>query len=177
MRALLGISVLLLFCGAAALWQTRTFRELRRERTAAAARAAGRPLPADATAVPGGAGDLEPGWGVVVVGRPSGAPAVAAPATLDEPTSGRETPAAALDVGAVQAEIDWIKARSGTLGDFVLQVRSGQTLSQIFQDHYGSYEPALVKALARYNGLSDEHKLRVGSELHLPDLGRLEALR
>jgi nucleoid-associated protein YgaU len=59
------------------------------------------------------------------------------------------------------------------LPDFELEVRAGQTLSQIAYAHYGTAPEALVKALATYNGLSDPDALRAGRRLLLPDRSKL----
>lgn len=56
-----------------------------------------------------------------------------------------------------------------TLPDAELEVRPGQTLSEIAFAAYGTANPGLVEALARYNGLGDPDDLRVGTTLRLPE--------
>jgi nucleoid-associated protein YgaU len=54
-----------------------------------------------------------------------------------------------------------------------MEVRGGQSLSVICQQHYGSARPGIVKALATYNGLSSPDKIRKGQTLHLPGIDKL----
>jgi nucleoid-associated protein YgaU len=107
----------------------------------------------------------------VIVGRPSGAAPVAderprrreddtvpaAPIAEEVGTPGR---AAALPEGAPR--------------EFQLVVQSGQSLSTICKAHYGSGRIALVRALAKYNGLADANHLRAGQSLQLPPLEKLD---
>jgi nucleoid-associated protein YgaU len=149
-----AILLLLLTCafGSAALWQERKVAQLERER-AEALRAAGgaAPLPLEQR--------LAPGEGVVIVGRPSGA----------EPVEVSPPQVAA---AAAQGE-DWERAAAERLGDFELEVRPGQTLSQIAHAHYRSHAPELLRALAAYNGLADPDRVKAGQRLRLPPVEKL----
>lgn len=58
--------------------------------------------------------------------------------------------------------------------DAELVVEPGQSLSKIARAHYGTAPVALVRALARYNGLADEGALRAGQTLRLPPLEVLQ---
>ena len=155
-----AVALLLFFAaafGLAALWQSRRVEALKAERRLAA-------QIQDGEIGDSASGLIEAGWGVVVVGAPSGveppaaAPEVDAgdPAVVDQPQPAPPAPGDAL------------------LGDFELVVEAGQTLSKIAKAHYGSAARDLVGALARYNGLADENALRAGQRLKLPPLDQLE---
>lgn len=149
-----AILLLLLACafGGAALWQERHVARLERERAEALHAAGGAaPLPLEQR--------LAPGEGVVIVGRPSGAE----PVEVLPPQP----------VGAVAQGEDWERAASERLGDFELEVRPGQTLSQIAHAHYRSHAPELLRALAAYNGLADPDRVQAGQKLRLPPIERL----
>ena len=149
MRGLVLLILLAAAFGLAALWQQRHLAELQAARRAAEAEADGvlRSTPN---------GDLAPGQAVLLVGRPSGA----------EPRP-RPTPAEqAMPPAAPQAE--------SALEDYALEVQPGQTLSGIAYLHYQESGPALVRALAAYNGLEDPDQLRAGKALRLPPRQRLE---
>lgn len=138
---------------------------------------------------PGGgpppSGPAAAGWGSVIVrattGRAptpiesSGEPAALRPKPSERRAAGPEGPDSAPaptepDGDPLQAAI---QVESEPLPDLELVVRSGQTLSEIAQDHYGTSRPSLVLALARYNGLEDPDRVRVGATIRLPDRERL----
>jgi len=151
-----------LFC-LAWVWQTGTVRGLRRARAATTGVARG------------GSEDpefpiLAEGWGVVVVGDPSGADPVepprapaAAPPPAQEPVT--QEPAAAGPA--------WLALESRALGDYRLVVRRGQTLSTIAVEYYGALQEGLVAALARYNRLESADALAEGQTLLLPERAKL----
>jgi nucleoid-associated protein YgaU len=148
MRALILLLVLAGSFALAAVWQRRHVAELR------AARQEAESEPASPAA---GAPTLAPGEALLVVGRPSGAEPRPRPADPVVPQkSGGEGGASALS-------------------DFTQLVQDGQTLSGIAHVHYGQSGPALVRALATYNELSDPDQLKVGQSLRLPPIERLQA--
>ncbi len=170
MRLLAGFVLLLALFGAAALWQSRTLAGMREQRALEQLRDDG---VSDRVA----AADLPAGWGLVVVGRPSGAePVAAGPQTLPDaaPADADAASAPPTFEGPADAEA-WIAERAAALPDFELEVRAGQTLSQIALDHYGRCGEDLVDRLARYNGLASPDALRAGDAILLPELERLEA--
>ena len=61
-----------------------------------------------------------------------------------------------------------------SLPDLELLVPPGATLSEIAAEHYGTAAPALVAALAAYNGLTSPDALRSGTRLKLPSRERLD---
>jgi nucleoid-associated protein YgaU len=147
MRALLLLLVLAAAFALAAVWQRKHVAELRAARSAAEAAPAPSPDPL--------APELAAGEAVLIVGRPSGAeprPRPSQPAP-PQPRSVEKEP---------------------TLADFTQEVQGGQTLSGIAHVHYGQSGPALVRALAAYNGLSDPDQLRAGQTLRLPPIEKLE---
>lgn len=101
--------------------------------------------------------EYEAGWGRVIVGAPSGAP----------PAGSNPTPPA-----APQATTPKAAPR-----EFRLTVQSGQSLSKICQEHYGSARAEWVNRLAQYNQLSSPADLKAGQELRLPPLETLLAER
>jgi nucleoid-associated protein YgaU len=145
MRALLLLLVLAGAFALAAVWQRKHVEELRAARSAAEAAPAPDPL----------APELAAGEAVLIVGRPSGA----------EPRSRPNEPAAP-QMRRVESE--------PALSDFTQEVQGGQTLSGIAHVHYGQSGPALVRALATYNGLSDPDQLRAGQTLRLPPIEKLQ---
>jgi nucleoid-associated protein YgaU len=156
------VLALLLACGfgAAALWQREHFARIDAERRALEAEQ-------DALAAPTPSGTLSAGQAVLVIGRPSGAQALARPAAIEDPPT---EPAA-----EVQPPSDPDQpAGSSLLDDSELEVQPGQTLSGIAHLYYGKHGAALLSALARYNGLADANSLRAGAKLRLPPLEVLE---
>jgi nucleoid-associated protein YgaU len=154
-----GLILLLLLAGAfglAAWWQDRHLSELQAQRRQAEAEA-------DGIVRRGDTGTLGPGEAVLIVGRPSGATPRPRPQAPSQESPGVRP--AAPDQPPV-AEIE--------LGDFSLEVQSGQTLSGIAYLRYGRSGPGIVRALAAYNGLADPDELRAGQVLRLPALEALE---
>jgi nucleoid-associated protein YgaU len=145
MRALLLLLVLAGAFALAAVWQRNHVAELRAARDAAEAASAPAPDPL--------APELAAGEAVLIVGRPSGAEP-----RPTEPAPQKPRPSAS----------------EPTLSDFSQEVQSGQTLSGIAHVHYGQSGPALVRALAHYNGLSDPDQLRAGQTLRLPPIEKLQ---
>ncbi len=157
MRAVLLLGLLAAGFGLAAVWQRRHLDELRRQRQADEAVAAGELARTHS-------GELAPGAGVLLVGRPSGAepvprPARAARAAPSDPVLGPAPVGPHPDLA---------------LGDFSLEVQPGQSLSGIAYLHYGRSGPSLLRALAEYNALPDPDRLRAGQILKLPPLESLE---
>jgi len=148
MRALILLLVLAGAFAVAAVWQRRHVEELRAARTEAESKPAS--PAAEALA-------LAPGEALLVVGRPSGA----------EPRQRPADPVVPQKSGGQGSAL--------ALSDFTQVVQDGQTLSGIAHVHYGQSGPALVRALATYNELSDANQLQVGQALRLPPIERLQA--
>ncbi len=160
MRLIAVLLVLASLFGLAWAWQAGTLDALRRESRAAAGDSGGRRDPEFAP--------LPEGWGVVVIGKPSGAAPV--PGSVD-----RAAPALPADASSVPeaSDADWVALEERALGDFRVEVFAGQTLFSITQMHYGSANQELCAALARYNGIHDPAALEVGETLLLPPVERL----
>jgi nucleoid-associated protein YgaU len=163
------VAILLAFAaafGLAAWWQSRRIDRLRRESELAQKLRDGELGETSSGIVP-------QGWGVVVVGRPSGA----------EPIGGErgEVEDAVEYEDATEARPDSAPASAATppaldpasLADFELTVAPGHSLSEIAKEHYGTASGAVVGALARYNGLTDADRLTAGQRLLLPPIERL----
>jgi len=174
----------------ATVWQSHWTAELREHRDEAWERAAAGPQP---SLYPGGSGPqigplLTPeGRSIaatghrrhdgtdrarVLVGRPSGAAPIPAP---EPPPTARgrflQAPIRADEVAPAFAEAD---VEPGLVEPaFTMEVRGGQSLSVICQQHYGSARPRIVQALAAYNGLASPDKIRKGQTLHLPRIDTL----
>jgi LysM repeat protein len=144
--------------GLAGFWQSHRLKELERERALAI-----RIQEGELSQTPSGL--LAAGTGVVVIGRPSGAEPIGGGAN-DEPaaTPVVQTPQQPEEQAAPQPAPE----QPAPLADFELSVEQGQTLSSIAREHYGSASPALVRALAAYNGLADGNALPIGQKLKLP---------
>ncbi len=168
MRTLILVLILACGFGAAALWQQQRTARLREERALAAQVAAGQ-----AAMTPSGM--LGPGEAVVVIGRPAQQPSapgidsrqVPAPLPGGTPAPG---PGAKLPANLPQTPP---AVPAPVLGDFVLEVGAGQSLSKIAHAHYGHAPVELVTKLAQYNGMADANALRAGMKLKLPTLERL----
>jgi nucleoid-associated protein YgaU len=161
MRSLILVLILACAFGVAALWQQSRTQRLREERALAARVASG-----EAAMTPSGL--LGPGEAVVVIGRPSGAPA--AP-RANAPKGGPPAPRSTVPASPTPAPPP--AAPPAPLGDFVLEVGAGQSLSKIAHAHYGHAPVELVTKLAQYNGMADPNALRAGMQLKLPTLERL----
>lgn len=164
MRFILGLTILFAVFAVSSLWHgqeqkalliQREFLQAENEREAKAALAGS----FDGVVPPR---ENEPGWGDVVVGRPSGADRVE---PAPQVNYGQPTPA----TGQPQ---NWGTMEAGSPppapADFELTIQSGQVLSSIVATHYGRVSPDLEQRLAKYNGLSSPDKLRVGKKLKLP---------
>lgn len=129
---------------------------------------------------PAPSGPATAGWGSVIVRATTGRPPtpIESPGEPDalgpQPTARRaprpagpdSVPGSTTPSDPIQVAI---QVESEPLPDLELVVRSGQTLSEIAQEHYGTSRPSLVLALARYNGLDDPDRVRVGATIRLPD--------
>jgi nucleoid-associated protein YgaU len=161
-----AVALLLFFAaafGLAALWQSHRVEALKRERELAVRLEQG-----EIASSPSGL--IESGWGVVVVGTPSG---VAVPPRATAERNDGATPSAPPPVDTTPRPTE-PRPEDQQLGDFELVVESGQTLSKIAKAHYGTAARDVVRALARYNGLADENELKLGQALKLPALDRLQ---
>lgn len=148
MRALLGILILGGLFLTAASWQKNQTKSLRAQRRAEYG------LPTDASEVHANAD-----WSVLVLGRPSGAQ------PLHDPERGGE----AAPIRAVPPSGDAPPDPPSVAPDATHEVRSGEYLGGICDRQYGTSKPALVKAVARYNGLTSPDAIRAGDLLLLPD--------
>jgi nucleoid-associated protein YgaU len=116
--------------------------------------------------------DLPGGFGRVVVGAPSGAPAIEGqrpPAGPPRPREGTgpAKPGPAPAPGA-QAAFDRLRRHV---------VRRGDSISEICTQFYGTAREDVVEAVARVNGLSNPGAIREGQELVLPPLDELGGSR
>jgi hypothetical protein len=192
-KLLVGVLGLIAAFAAAALWQSRWHAEAEAEREALRSGSA-----SSIELVPEGA---EPGWGRVIVGRPSGAdpvqPSARAPSSVEldprtvEPTaqpSAAPTPARGAPPPVATPPRDGSTplvppagsasaTRGGALpaAEPTIVVGAGQSLSTVCQSQYGTSRPDVVQALARYNGLKDVNVVRAGDTLRVPPLDRLMA--
>ena len=151
MRTLILILILACGFGSAALWQQLRVERLHEERVLAAEIRAGNVAETKS-------GVLGKDEAVVVIGRPAGAPPQAP--VINDPKIPAPPPPVVVPPPA-------------PLGDFLLEVSSGQSLSKIAHDHYGHAPAELVTKLAHYNGLADANALRTGMQIKLPTLERL----
>lgn len=77
--------------------------------------------------------------------------------------------------------VDWVAVETEAapvgeqLPDFTLEIRSGQTLSQVAQDHYGTYRSGVLEALVDYNGLKNANAITAGQTIALPEREKLMA--
>ena len=170
-RALILLLLLACAFGGAALWQQLRTQRLREERALAAQVAAGK-----LAMTPSGV--LGTDEGVVVVGRPALSTATGLQAGIGIPGPAAPTPAPpsappSIAPGAPGSPGPSKPAAPPPLGDFVMEVGAGQSLSQIAHDHYGHAPVELVTKLAQYNGMSDANALKAGMKLKLPPLERL----
>jgi nucleoid-associated protein YgaU len=159
-RALLLALALAGLFGAAFWWQERHWAGIRAEQSAIAAEQ-------DALAANTPSGTLAAGHAVLVVGNPSGAPAVPRRVAARPPP----TPPRATESGPA-ADPDQ-PVSDGPLPEFELVVQPGQTLSGLAHLHYGEHGGQLLRALARHNGLADPDQLRAGAVLRLPPIETL----
>lgn len=123
-----------------------------------------------------------PGWGRVVLGAPSGAPArprpaapespTPAPPTVDGPRASSSHTAPLDDDGPVAPPAE---PPPRYPADLELVVRPGQSLSKIVAQSYGRSTPDLVRRLAAYNGMSDPNLLQAGQSLRVPVKDKLLA--
>ena len=168
MRTLLLVLILACAFGAAGLWMQQRTGRLREERALAAQVAAGR-----AAMTP--SGPLGDGEAVVVIGgpaRPPGTPRLE-PVQVPGPAPDGSYDQNSKPKVPADPNPPPIQAPPAPLGDFVLEVGAGQSLSKIAHDHYGHAPVELVNKLAQYNGLADANALRAGMKLKLPTLEHL----
>ena len=166
MRALLVVLLIFVAFGASLVWQSGTMARLMSEHAERRGVMAG--SAADPAALP-----VPAGWGVLVLGDPSGAEPLepqAAPGTT------RALPEA-VEPGRLLARpvsAEWSELEARALADYEVTVRRGMTLSAIAKAHYGESPRALVDALARYNDLESPDELVLGTRLQLPERTKLE---
>jgi len=170
MRALLGLLLLGGLFLSAATWQDRMSHQLREQR----ARVHG--VPEDAVR----RAEVRAGWSELVLGRPSGRPALPALREVE-----RELPPLADSLSeedSARAAPPGTNDRARYSPDFEYVVRPNDTLGTICQKHYGKGRlGVIVPAVARYNDLAKPDAIGVGRVLLLPDvellLGPNEAKR
>jgi hypothetical protein len=178
-KLLIGVLSLLAAFAAAALWQSRWHAEAEAQREALRAGA-----PSSIEIAPQGEA---PGWGRVIIGRPSGVDPVergvlAAESRGDASSPPRVAPDTKMPNRAPPAALPPVSAppplvplqRAGATESKIV-VAPGQSLSTICQSRYGTSRPEVVQALARYNGLKDVNALRAGDTLLVPPLEQLLA--
>jgi hypothetical protein len=150
MRTLLGLLILGGLFLMAAAWQRNQTKELRAQRS-------------QRYGIPEDPSGEKPGWDSLVLGRPSGAQPI--------PTAEQLGPAWESWTGPdddIQGD-----ARPPVQQEYRYEVQSGDVLSRICSQHYSTSRASLVKAVARYNGLSSPDAIRAGKILLLPDPGLL----
>lgn len=160
MRALILILILACAFGVAAVWQQQRTQEMRMERALAMELAAG-----SVAMTPSGL--LGEGEAVVVIGGPARAPSANTPQEAPPATPKKGAPGDSAPPGGTAPQTP------APLGDFMLEVSPGQSLSQIAHQRYGHAPQELVSKLALYNGLENADMLRSGMRLKLPTLERL----
>lgn len=155
MRVFLGGSVLVLLFLAASLWQRSWTSAARAERSAERG---------DPGAV---LSEVPAGWSRVVIGRPSGA----------EPHRGAnpQIPPSDSQVGAQPRPPapPTPQAPAAPTSSSRVVVQSGQNLTRICREHYGTARAEVVAAVARHNKLASPDALREGQPLELPPLDQL----
>jgi hypothetical protein len=164
-RILLGIAALVLVFGLSTLWHRSELRRLHAGSSSGAVHAAP-------------PREHAPGWGEVIVGRPSGAePVFVEPAAPPLSAARRLRPPGRGAGDSADGEVPAKTLPDGNERkhprDWELEVRDGDVLSRIVRVHYGRVSPELEQRLAEYNGLSSPDKLRVGQTLYLPPEERL----
>jgi hypothetical protein len=160
-RILLGIAALLLVFGLSTLWHRSEMRRMHAGSSTGEVQAAS-------------PREHAPGWGEVIVGRPSGAePVLVEPAAPPLSAARRLRPPGRGTEGELPAEPPPEGDDRKDPRDWELEVRDGDVLSRIVRVHYGRVSPELEQRLAEYNGLSSPDKLRVGQTLYLPPEERL----
>jgi nucleoid-associated protein YgaU len=121
--------------------------------------------PADQDHLPGQAPETDDGWSHLILGEPSGAPAL----VVDPPANRSPLPRNARPVP--QADVPTPPEEA--IG-FTYKVQPGDTLSQIcsrfYADRKGLSLTELVRRVADYNGLSSVDAIRQGDPLVLPPL-------
>ena len=151
MRTLLGLLILGGLFLMAATWQRNQTEDLREQRS-------------QRYGIPEDPASQRPGWDTLVLGRPSGAQPIPSPEQLDPAWESWTDPDDdARDDG-----------RTGVSQEYRYEVQSGDVLSRICVQHYGTSRASLVNAVAHYNGLSSPDAIRAGKILLLPDRGLLE---
>ncbi len=154
MRVVALLLLLATAFGAAALWQSSRVEALENERELARQLEAGE-------LTNGPLGTIPSGWAHVVIGGPAAVDPVNTSAT-----SGAASP-------APEATAPAAPPTTPASVDFEVVVETGQSLSKIARSHYGTAPVALVRELARYNGMANENELRAGQKLRLPPIEQL----
>lgn len=154
MRILLGWLILITCAALAGLIQSRWTDSVRAERESLLRSRGARTGPDD-------------GWSQVIVGSPSGAEAAEIewypqPLPVEPPPDEFEEPAPAPTPESEIEERTW-----------QVRISSGMVLSKLCAEAYGRGTPAIVEAVARYNGLENADKLAVGDVIFLPPYGEL----
>jgi hypothetical protein len=159
MRALLGLLLLGGLFLSAATWQGRTTDRLREQRALEYG------VPKDAESRRAG----RAGWSELVLGRPSGQPALPPLAAPDPPSN------AALAGGGAALGATTPNAETRRYApDFEYVVRPNDVLGVICQKHYGKGRLSkIVPAVAAYNDLPTQDSIVAGKVLLLPDVSLL----
>lgn len=188
LRILIGLAGLFSIFGIAAFWQQRNIAESRKIRDNAPDVLAARNEVITKGDEPS-ASPLPPGWGRVLLGRPSGAeptprpePVFAPDPAPDEqgqdglPSFSVPPPDPADDVDPLNDDGTNTPPPPSWPADQELKVRPGQSLSKIIATAYGRATPSLVERLARYNGMANADNLRIGQTLQIPVIEKLNEL-
>lgn len=164
MRVLVGLLLILGIFGLAGLAQHRFRANARLERDQAiAARRAPEAETFETT-----------GRAILRVGRHSGANPIELP-EIPLPASGASGTSPTASKSPRSADRDSSPPTDWTPPVYEMTVQSGQVLSRICQEFYGTGKPPIPQLVATYNGLSDPDSVRAGQTLLLPPLEVLRA--
>jgi nucleoid-associated protein YgaU len=116
--------------------------------------------------VPGQEPENDDGWSHLILGEPSGAPAL----IVDPPPSPRTSPGE----NAPPESQAGIPTKPRAAIGFTLVVQEGDTLShicsQFYEDRKGLSLKELIRLVAEHNGLSSVDAIRAGDPLVMPPL-------
>ena len=180
LRILIGLAGLFSVFALAWLWQERNIEQSRRIRDDAPDLLA-KAVDTDTSGQPAVSplAHLDPGWGRIVLGRPSGAEPTPRPEPIESSDPQSET-APSDPPGSEDSPTDEPgeptapnPVPSKWPADQELIVRPGQSLSKIIAGAYDRSTPELVTKLATYNGMENADKLRVGQKLLIPSKDKL----
>lgn len=164
MRVFLGLLLLLGIFGLAGVAQHRFSAKARVERDQAFA----------ARRAPEEGIYRTTGRAILRIGRPSGADPIELPEP-GLPSSGERGTSPTAHKSPRPVGGDSFPPTDWTPPVYEMTVQSGQVLSRICQEFYGTGKPPIPQLVATYNGLGDPDSVRAGQKLLLPPLEVLRA--